>query len=500
MHTLKYQKGVFMKNRVLLFLGICTLSGSMEATTNKTFFMPRTIGMDNVYENAIKRYRFNHINSPISHNASIMPFYQESTNSTDLARYFFPNNKDEIVVKDFSASGDKDVAADWLKIQSLGDAFESKVKIRPRYKSFGAVVHHHKRFQAQPRAWVTAFLPFVETQSRLNFSEFDKQNEAQPQTDIGSSFSSPSADTIHNATEGLNHPLWKYGKFSNHLQKVAGLADIHLRGGFDIIHWKHLLSGLYVGITIPTSFRPKAEFIAEPILGNGGHFAIGGGKHSNIEIRFKNKKFFNIIGNIDYYYLTRNTQRRSFDLISNGPWSRYLLLMNQSIVSSAQVGDVTTRNYFTIPGINVFTKEMFVTPRSVVNFLFATHFNCRDFHFETGYNFWWKEGEKVRLKHPWGENVGIATFTPKQTHDNATIATNRATSSTGFTAISESNLNIQSAAHPSAHSHKLYVTAGGDLTWKGNPFGLYGGGGYEFGESNRSLDQWSIWAMMHIAL
>lgn len=493
-----------MKKQLIVFIAACLISNQISAVTNKTFFMPRPIGLDNVYENAVKRYRFNHVDSPIAHNASVMPFYQESTNPTGLARFFFPDNKTELVVKDASATGDKDISADWLGIQSYGDAFESKIKIRPTYKSFGAVVHHHKRFAALPRAWFTILLPFVEAQSKLNFTEFDKKNEMPAFTDYENPSPPPSnlfnkitVNTFGNAIEALGNPFFKYGKFTTALQKVAGLADIHLRGGYDIVHWKHILSGLYLGLTIPTSFRPKNEFIGEPVLGNGGHFAIGGGKHTNLEITFKGNHALNIISNLDYYYLLPNTQWRSFDLVSNGPWSRYLRVVQERILNSA---GVTANDFFSHPGINFFTKPMRVTPRSTVNFLFATHYNKQDFHLECGYNFWWRDSEKVRLKNSWGEKIGISSFTPKETQNDATIATNRADSSGVFETIPESNLNIKSAAHPSSLSHKVYLTTGSDVMWKGHPFAFYGGGAYEFASSNRTLDQWSLWGMLHVAL
>ncbi len=231
---MKQKKGVFMKRQLIILTAACLISSQASAVTNKTFFMPRPIGLDNVYENAAKRYRFNHVDSPIAYNVSVMPFYQESTNPTDLARYFFPNNKTELVVKDASAAGTKDISADWLGIQSFGDAFESKIKIRPTYKSFGAVVHHHKRLEALPRAWFTILLPFVEAQSKLNLTEFDKRNELPPSidyTDPVPAFSRVTVNSFGNATEGLSNPFWKYGKFTTKRQKIAGLADIHLKAG-----------------------------------------------------------------------------------------------------------------------------------------------------------------------------------------------------------------------------------------------------------------------------
>ena len=69
------------------------------------------------------------------------------------------------------------------------------------------------------------------------------------------------------------------------------------------------------------------------------------------------------------------TEKRSFDFISNGPWSRYLLATNN------KVADIP------IPMINFLTKDLEITPGSNINFLSSLHINHKCFDFEIGYNF-----------------------------------------------------------------------------------------------------------------
>ncbi len=144
----------------------------------------------------MSNYYIHHIKSPGHFTISNNIFYEESTKSSDLAKYFFPNNKTELVVKglgngvaDEIVTG-ADIAAEWLNIASAEDpdtpypddndnyTFSSKIKISPTFKQFGTTFLFHKKITKY--FFLSAYFPFVQVETNMRLTEYDKQNERIP--------------------------------------------------------------------------------------------------------------------------------------------------------------------------------------------------------------------------------------------------------------------------------------------------------------------------------
>lgn len=484
------------KNVLLLFF----LSSNLFAVTNKTFFMSRPVLQDVVLLRAMRDYFINHKETDCGFNISGKVFYEESTDSNDLAKYFLFNNKTTLNVKGLGVADqtNKDVAAEWLSIASNADTdnpypadnddytFSSKIKISPKYKQFGLYLGLEKEL---PKSfYLSAFLPFVQVETTLKLREYCKENERIP-----ASVNKEFLNTIHNAIEGLNNPLMKYGKMSTHWQRLAGLADLKiLLGRYGKLFKSHLFN-IYAQATFPTGYKPRAEYVFEPILGNGQHYALGFGGW--LDFKLCNK--INWLNNLDYEYLFESTEKRSFDLCSNGPWSRYLLATNNKV------------NDHPIPMINFLTKDLKITPGSRINLLSALHFNYKKFDLEVGYNFYWKDSEQVKLKSCWNEKINVAAFEDLnlENFDNSyfEVAENYSAKKINssiaddfddlidFVAINSNNLNILSVVCPQSYSNKLYLSIGCSGFWYKNFANINIGASYEFAEANKLLSKWSIW-------
>lgn len=484
------QKQNFAKIFFALIFGIYF---SATAVTNKTFFMPRAIGQDAVLQNVSDLYMINKkekesTSKPLFNLTNIF-FYDESTNRESLGRYFSINNHHDLKVKGYATTGEKDIAAEWLRIISDGDRnnaedflFSSKISLSPKQTRFGDIIKLHKRLDFISKyLWVQAYFPIVQVETDANLREWDKEHEraADDKLDF------PEA---HNAKKALDTLLFKYGKITDSNHKIAGLADIDLKLGYKIL--KPL--SLYAKLVIPTGYKPKAEYLFEPILGNGGHWGLGCGLNFDLKVI----KHFNFLSNLDYVYLFENEEKRSFDLKTNGPWSRYMAGTNTV---------VQTRP---IPLINLLTKDLDVTPGSMLNWVASIHGNYKSFNAELGYNFWYREKEHVKLSHHWNENIGIAvfgdsdpnTFYPwyDNSHPNNNVKINENMivpyqDVKPFTAIDHKNLNIDSAVHPDAMSHKIYLSLGFDAKWHYVAAAMNFAGSYELADSNKALEMWSIW-------
>src|SRR3989338_2910922 len=99
---------------------------------------------------------------------------------------------------------------------------------------------------------------------------------------------------------------------------------------------------------IPTGTGTKSEWLFEPQVGTN-HWALGFGADFMALIH----KDFSFVFGGNYRYIFGNWETRSFDLTSNGQWSRYLGI---ELIADLSTGP-------TIPGaqgINLLTQNAFI--------------------------------------------------------------------------------------------------------------------------------------------
>ncbi|MFH1644420.1 MAG: hypothetical protein ABIA74_04570 [bacterium] len=468
-------------------------------TSTKTFFMQRPIQQDAVMQNAMnleflssaamqyKKDSTTNCGFILSGNV----FYEESTNSSDITKYFFPTDKTELVVAGNTsgiARDDIDIAAEWLNIKNwdqddLKTDYNSKISIDPKFKMFGVNLQIHKGLKFfSKNFWLTIILPFLQKETDLNLQEYDIKNPPTlPPLNV------PRVRTT-GALDFFQTSYLKYSKIKNGVNKLAGLADINLKLSYFFRNKKSWALAFYPQLTIPTGYKPTAVNLFEPIIGNGKHWALGAGINWQSEIFDEDNSVLSILLNIDYNYLFENTQPRTFDLKENGPWSRY-----------TRITDIDNTTINSTPA-NLLTQNLKVTPESVVNLLLALHFSKNDFvNIEFGYNFWWKDKEKIKLKNEWIENMALLKIngngvSTNQTISKTTIATDPVNeqADTTKTPIKFEDLNFDSVTHPSTLSNKIYLSLGIEGNWKFNIFQTNLGASYEFGDT-KALSSWGIW-------
>ena len=410
-----------------------------------------------------------------------------------MAKYFLINDKTELTIAgNTSGITDKDIATEWLGISNWDDMilkqnFSSKINLSPEQKEFGINLQAHKVLNfISNKLWLSLTLPFIQKETNLKLNEFNIQNAPTIQPIDVPKFMSQNATDFFDSVENL-----RYGKIKNGTQKLAGLADINLKLNYLFKNKKSWTLSFYPQITIPTGYKPKSEYIFEPIIGNGRHWELGAGLNFEIELLDKNKHLLSFISKFDYNYSFESTEKRTFDL-KNKPWSRYLRLTDQ-----------TTKLINTV-AVNLFTQDFKIQPGSNLNLLLSLHYNNKDFfNLEFGYNLWWKAKEGIKLKNEWVENVGITQLDGNNNPtgnsiSNATIATNPlGTADISFTTIKIDDLDLNSAIHDSALSNKIYLSSGIEGTWKQNIYQANLGLAYEFA-NNKALSSWSIWLQTNL--
>jgi len=456
---------------------------TVALTIGKTFFKPRATGQDAVLTQALNISFLNDCEdaSPCL-GIETTTFYHASTNPNDIARYFLPNGKTEIYIKEDLSDGTvPDVWAGWLAIAGRTGKFASTVAIKPRHQSFGIVINLHKNLdRICKNMWLLATLPFVQVQHDLHLTECCRQDAAQSYDDLP-----PESQFVQNslnATQAFNHPLLRFAKMKNGVQKLAGLADIALNLGYTYKQNQTLIARLYGTFIAPMGYKPNPEYVFAPLIGNGRHFGIGAGIDLECELSCNDQRRVSIINHFAYHYLLRGVEKRTFDLISRGRWSRYTDVVDKN---NKALGLQSASNFL--------TQEMFVTPKSVINNMLSLHMSSRTSQrYEVGYNFYHRSKEDIRLRHPLPSNVLLP--------DTPLIISQAATVLSTNTPLQTCDADLESATHPAVITHQFYIATGFATDIHDCPTDISVGASYEFGDQNVSLDLWGVFFKINIAL
>lgn len=220
----------------------------------------------------------------------------------------------------------------------------------------------------------------------------------------------------------------KYGKMSKDRDTKTRLSDIEAALGWNFWQCEDYHFGLAIRGSAPTGNRANAEYLFEPIVGNGNHWTLGGGvsAHAVLWRGCDEDHFFGVWLDANITHLFRTKQTRSFDL-KNKPNSRYALLAEMSstvgnnlfanTTNTAVVADDTSLAGGVVPShqyadkllpvINVTTFDVNVSIDVQVDAaLKFSYYNC-GFEADLGYNLWARSGEKFKLRDS-------STFTEKK--------------------------------------------------------------------------------------
>ena len=162
--------------------------------------------------------------------------------------------------------------------------------------------------------------------------------------------------------------------------------DIKTTFGWHFLERENKTAAWYLNLFIPTHHGSRAKYLFEPTIGTGGHVGIGTGFDCDWTLYEDNDTRINWVNDIRYAYFFSHCEKRSLDLCSNGEWSRYMLVAKSGALDAA------------LPAINFFTRDVKITPRSNIEFLSMFHVEHKTWNVELGYNFWWRQKEKIALK------------------------------------------------------------------------------------------------------
>ncbi len=455
-----------------------------DCDISHTFFKARQTTTNNMLQDNLSLYWWYHDvlceDDCAWWTMQVTPFYQRSTNGKQVAQYFLPCKQSCIEVKE---DGTGDVGSLWLNLIAADDAqFNSVVSIRPQRSAVG--VYFNFRFdlsQVMCHSWMDLSFAAMRVKHDLHFCEDNKVPGVKCD--------------LESVCESLNQPDWQFGRFNTCSMTRKGVDDIQLRFGYDWFYCDTDHLSPYFVATISTGNRTCPQYIFEPTVGSK-HGSIGLGLIGDLRIWECENQELTVINDFKYRYVLRACEIRSFDLCKNGDWSRYLQVVQSDARSNA------------LPGINAFTQEVRATPRSVIDWWVALHYQWCQINVELGYDLWWRQKERIELCC-FPQNIGIYDMVGdcNQNPVSASCAMicqsvsgdNTAPSDTEFVTLTCDDINLDSGATPRAISNTIYAALGYDGMVCTYPSLIGIGASYEFGHDCTALDNWMLWIKMGMA-
>lgn len=305
----------------------------------------------------------------------------------------------------------------------------------------------------------------------------------------------------------------RYAKI-NGTQKKHGIADVHVAIGRNFLETDESHVGVSLRFIVPTGTKPSAEYVFEPIVGNGHHFGLGGGMSAHTQL-WRDECYdhsINIWTEGTIYHLFNAKQVRTFDLKTTGTLcnpdrqtnrvgSRYLLFKQFDTA-----GNFANR---LVPGPNVTTLPADVRINVMGEFVVIFDYQWSNFIFDIGYNMWGRSGETIKITGTIPEDrYGILGGTPIDNSVAEPTAANSTNSQAQINGIGYSciggpetlvfvrtrDLDPKAAQAPSAFSNKVFAHVG--YTFEGCYYSPFFGMGAEVefsGIRNNALDQWGVW-------
>lgn len=509
-----------MKHNTILLSAYCCIiimSHAIQAQSvvlsGQTFFSPRSQST-NAARDIVASHQFTHrvTTKPCYGTFSITPEYKHSYKNHQIAEYFFNTDTLTIAGSQITTKDANHILADYF---GLSPAFQSTVYIKPVIQN--ALLDFY--FYGGSKKWYFILhAPIVWTKWHINLYEtlFETGTTtpfpARYMTD--SSLNAPIQSFIEamkgNTTFGDIQEGMAFG-IINGPRKETTISDIHVALGYDFILRENGHLGFNIRMAAPTGTRPNGKYFFEAIVGNGKHWELGLGFSSHVIIWEKDgNKTISLYFDANATHLFKTRQIRSFDFKENGFGSRFILLK--------EFNDTGAYTGKSLPAINVTTLPCYVHTNFQLDMVVMFAFLFRNFDFDIGYNAWLRSKERIDLicgikQQKYGfkgiQNVrnpdsSMSIITQSTATLNGDNFINQAADADLHSPkfISTCNLDLTSAASPTALTHKFFFNL--SYTWNdtyhvkpylglGSEFEFEGLYRTDNQPNKNTLSQWGIW-------
>ena len=357
--------------------------------------------------------------------------------------------------------------------------YASTLNFEPELKMFGGLLHFYKQFENVFFDIKTAIL---NCQTKLTLRELGGDNGGM---------ALPDGEIIHNALQAFTQSDWEYGKIGRS-RSVTGLDNIQLMLGsstemssFSTENCKQYVAGFLL-LEIPTGQGSKAHWLFEPQVGTN-HCGLGFGTDFMVVA----ENGFSLVAGGNYRYIFSAQERRSFDLMPNGPWSRYLGLQEISELGSGPVAP--------LPGINLFTQDATIDGRSQVTLYGRLQKRFEKCLFELSYNYFYTQQETISDVDVIASDFGVYQVSSGggvSTAHLATIAQRYSTLDNPAVTLVTTDLDLTSGAA----KHWVSNTLAARLQRVHDSYTYGIGGSADIAASLQAISTWSVWLNFEVLL
>ena len=484
---------------------------SVHATTNKTFLMPRSQGVNLAMEYTTYNELIQHKNGDFfGAHFQVVPFYSESSDSDDIGKYFGINDKSLITIDHLTANAATDLNYLWMFHDTAPDAATTgKINFDPDLQAYGARIDYYQDLEKiLDGLYLKISLPIVHVDNNMNITASDKLGffaEAGPpvgSTAIESYFNGTySVASIAAAGDNTQAAL-EYAKMGGSHSETS-VADIDVVLGYKVLEEEDYYLALNLGLTIPVGNDPDGRWVFEPVVGNGNHWGFGGGLDGCYKLWEDGDQNIKLTAVANYRYLFESSEMRTLGLkLADGTridWGQYRY--------AGRVGQQEV-----IPTANILTKDVDVEPGSQLDAIIYFTYNNGGWSFDLGYNFFYKCSEDIDLKGTdfataayyvimptYAPNVALADnatdwVTPASMITNTPVAAANLAAAYG---IDATTVDTRTAETDSSDTHKIFGSLGYIFKDWEYPVMLGLGGGYEFAGDD-GIENWSIYGKLGI--
>lgn len=437
---------------LILFIFFTPCIYTINDSTNKTFMYPKEIfgsfGMEQASWHNIVYNKY-------SHGVALQGYgYAQGSIPIDTAsQYFSFDFLDQLIVQSGTVDNyntetfTRNILGSWIGIPSDAN-FSGSYSLTPKQSQYGATIAFSqdlsKYFDVAylRNSSFTLSLPIVCIKNQLEFK--------------GSEFILDALQGKNWQTMNLTEP-WQYLILDENLQETTQVANMKIQFGSKYESDDDVQIATTSFLVLPFVQSVSNEIVFQPAVGYNGHIVLGSG----VTFQFPLTRSIDRLTRICFFtglenkFLFGNNQQRTVEIL-NKPYSRYMPLYDRYTQKM-------------VPGINVFTKNCYVEPFNLINFIAGFRYKYIDSIGEIGYELWGHPTERITINDTnlWQENrYGIANINENGQLDNLIQTASRSTINYVVPDvdtnkyIKASDLNLQTAAGNATLVHRAYLSYG----------------------------------------
>lgn len=200
-------------------------------------------------------------------------------------------------------------------------------------------------------------------------------------------------------------PLYRFGKIQRCRTKFLGTGDSSIVVGYNGIVQENAHAGMGIKFSYPMGNWPQGEFMLEPIFGTAGHPGLGLDlsahyTHSMSDEGDQDVSFW-LQADLMHYFPGRKPAFRSFDLLLNGPGSKYLLLQQYDFVlddSTIPFGYVALPvPGRLVPAINITTLPVLASFPFEIDITAMVNYRIKNWDFGIALEMWGRAKETLEI-------------------------------------------------------------------------------------------------------